>query len=146
MKSVVTFLVLVLLIATTQLHAEEKVGVLLMHGKWGTSLPRSPIGKLAEALESEGYLVAAPDMPWSRDRGYDKTYEESMSEIDEIVKELRNRGATKIVVGGHSIGANAALGYGARREGLAGILAIAPGHIPEVKGYQNKIDNDWLVP
>jgi dienelactone hydrolase len=123
--------------------AEEKVGVLLMHGKWGTSLPNSPIGKLAKSLEEKGFLVSAPEMTWSRERGYDKTFDESMQEIDEKVEELKKRGASKIVVGGHSMGANAALAYGARREGLSGIIAIAPGHLPEVSKFQNSINNDW---
>jgi pimeloyl-ACP methyl ester carboxylesterase len=130
--------------AQVQVRAEEKLGVLLMHGKWGTSLPGSPIGDLANSLEKKGFLVSAPaNMPWSRERKYDKTFDESMMEINERVEELRKRGATKIVVGGHSIGANGALGYGARRDGLSGILAIGPGHIPEDKAFQNKIDNDW---
>jgi pimeloyl-ACP methyl ester carboxylesterase len=143
MKAVITFLVLVLTISATPLRAEEKVGVLLMHGKWGTSLANSPIGKLANFLDEKGFLVSAPDMPWSQERGYDKTFDELMMEVDEKVEGLRKRGAIKIVVGGHSMGANVALGYGARRDGLSGILAIAPGHIPEVNGFQNKIDNDW---
>lgn len=94
MKSVITLLVFILCIGTTPLQAAEKVDVLLMHGKWGTSFPKSPIGKLTNALERKGFLVLAPDMPWSRERGYDKTFEESMTEIDEKVEELRKKGAT----------------------------------------------------
>lgn len=143
MKSLIASMLLVFFSFATSLYAEEKIGVVLMHGKWGTSLPNSPVGGLTEFLSENGFLVSSPDMPWSRDRGLDKSYEDSMNEIDEIVNELRSKGATKIVVGGHSIGANAALGYGASRDGLAGILAIAPGHIPDVKGFQRKMDNDW---
>jgi pimeloyl-ACP methyl ester carboxylesterase len=143
MKSVITFLALALTIIANPLKAEDKIGVLLMHGKWGTSLPNSPVGKLANSLEKKGFIVSAPDMPWSRERKYDKTFDESMMEIDRRVEELRKRGATKIVVGGHSMGANVALGYGARRDGLSGILAIAPGHVPEANEFQNQIDNDW---
>ena len=66
-----------------------------------------------------------------------------MLEIDKYVAELKSKGAKKIVVGGHSVGANAAIGYGARRNGLAGILAIAPGHIPEVRGFQSRMDHDY---
>jgi pimeloyl-ACP methyl ester carboxylesterase len=47
------------------------------------------------------------------------------------------------VVGGHSLGANAALGYGARREGLPGILAIAAGHTIDGDGFHNLIDYDY---
>jgi len=82
-------------------------------------------------------------MPWSRARKYDKSFDESMLEIDEHIAALKKRGATRIVVGGHSMGANAALGYAARRDGLAGILAIAPGHVPEINAVQEKLDHDW---
>lgn len=107
------------------------IGVVLMHGKWGGALPQSPVGKLKAKLEEKGFMVVAPEMPWSHTRYLDKSYEDSMAEIDAAVAELKAKGATRIVVGGQSMGANAALGYGARRDGLAGILAIAPGHVPE---------------
>ena len=143
MKQLYALMILVLAIIATPVKADDKLGVVLMHGKWGTARPSSPIGQLASALENKGFLVSAPDMAWSRNREYDKTFDESMLEIDKAVAELKSKGATKIVVGGHSIGANAALGYGARRDGLAGILAIAPGHLPEVSGFQAKLDDDW---
>ena len=143
MKSIITLLVFTLCLSVNTIQAAEKVGVLLMHGKGGTSRPKSPIGKLSGFLEGKGFLVSAPNMAWSRDRRYDKTFEESMTEIDGEVKKLIKKGASKIVVGGHSLGANAALGYGARYGGLAGILAIAPGHIPEVSEFQNLMGNDW---
>lgn len=107
------------------------VGVVFMHGKWGGPAAKSPVGKLKAALEEAGFEVVTPVMPWSRNRYLEKGYDESMGEIDEAVAELKSRGVTKIVVGGHSMGANAAIGYGARRDGLAGILAVAPGHVPD---------------
>ncbi len=143
MKSIITLLIFTICLNANTIQASEKVGVLLMHGKGGTSQPNTPIGKLSSFLEGKGFLVSAPNMPWSRDRGYDKTYEESMAEIDGEVKKLIKKGASKIVIGGHSMGANAALGYGARYEGIAGILAIAPGHVPEGSAFQNLIGNDW---
>jgi len=90
--------------------AGEKIGVVLMHGKNRTASEKSPIGKLAYALEVADFIVVAPDMPWSRSRGFDRTYAETMAEIDRAVANLKDKGATKIVVGGHSLGANAALG------------------------------------
>ena len=126
------------------LSAEEKVGVILMHGKGRTANPKSPVGKLTGVLKRAGFLVLAPEMPWSRSRIWDLSYEDSMTEIDGYVEQLKSSGAKFIVVGGHSIGANAAIGYGARRNGLAGILAIAPGHVPEVKGFQKRMENDYL--
>lgn len=41
------------------------------------------------------------------------------------------------------MGGNAALGYGARREGLAGIMVIAPGHTPSCGRFQNAVNVDY---
>lgn len=136
-------LVLLLFIISTPLQAQDKLGIVLMHGKMGSASSGSPVGELADYLRGKDIIVLAPDMPWSGDRQFDKSYEDSMLEIDELVNKLKAQGATKIVVGGHSIGANAAIGYGSKREGLAGILAIAPGHVPELGGYQNRIGHDY---
>jgi esterase/lipase len=127
----------------TPAFSAVKIGVVLMHGKTGTAKPKSFIGPLIAKLKEAGILVEAPDMSWSRSRYLAKFYEESMAEIDAAVGRLKKRGATKIVVGGHSMGANAALGYGARREGLAGIIAIAPGHVPDLKVFQKTIKYEY---
>lgn len=130
-------------LAAPAAHAADKVGVVLLHGKNTTSDRSSPISPLIASLKGSGFLVVAPDMPWSRYRGLDKDYEQAMAEIDAAVSGLKSEGATKIVVGGHSMGANAALGYGARRDGLAGIVAIAPGHVPDAPGFQQLIGEDY---
>ena len=143
MKLLLTSIFLLLSTTITPLHAQDKIGVILMHGKWGTASDSSPVGGLADFLRSKGLLISTPDMPWHRERMLDKTYENSMLEIDAAVKTLKEKGATKIVVGGHSMGANAAIGYGATRSGLTGILAVAPGHVPDIGGYQKRIDHDW---
>jgi dienelactone hydrolase len=105
-------------------------GVVLMHGKFGTA--GAFLDGLKSALEREGAIVVTPEMPWSLRRIYDASYEDAMIEIDHAVQELQQQGATKIVVGGHSMGANAALGYAARRDGLAAVLALAPGHPQDI--------------
>ena len=143
MRILISSILLALSTAITPLYAQDKVGIVLMHGKYGTASDSSPVGELAQYLRSNDMIVITPDMPWHRERVLDKNYEDSMLEIDAAVKALKSKGATKIVVGGHSMGANAATGYGTLRDGLAGILAIAPGHVPELQGYQNRIDNDW---
>jgi pimeloyl-ACP methyl ester carboxylesterase len=123
--------------------AADRVGVVLMHGKTGTAATKSPVGRLAASLRRAGFLVSTPNMPWSRSRNVAKDYEGSMAEIDTAVAGLKKRDASKIVVGGHSMGGNAALGYGARREGLAGIMVIAPGHAPSRGGYQMSLGVDY---
>lgn len=104
-------------------------GVVLLHGKGGS--PTSMIEGLAESLREEGALVEAPELPWSRRRMYDATYDQAMAEIDLAVQKLKWAGATRVVIAGHSLGANAAIGYAARREGLFAVIALAPGHLPE---------------
>jgi pimeloyl-ACP methyl ester carboxylesterase len=105
------------------------LGIVLIHGKGGT--PTTGIEGLHVALKREGALVEAPEMPWSARRIYDATFDDAMKEIDAAADKLRKAGATKIAVVGHSLGANAAIGYGARRKNLHGVVALAPGHLPE---------------
>ncbi len=124
-------------------RTDDRIGVVVMHGKSASAAAWSPVGRLAIALQDAGFLVAAPDMPWSKGRGFDRTFAQSMAEIDAAVEGLRARGAKRIVVGGHSMGAAAALGYAARRPDIAGILAIAPGHFIDIRGYQRRVGHDY---
>jgi pimeloyl-ACP methyl ester carboxylesterase len=105
------------------------LGIVLIHGKGGT--PTTMIEGLHVALKQEGALVEAPEMPWSARRIYDATYDQAMKEIDAAAERLKKAGAKKIAVIGHSLGANAAIGYAARRKGLHAVVALAPGHLPE---------------
>lgn len=115
---------------------DGEVGVVLLHGKKG--IVPGAVGSLAQKLKGAGYLVATPEMPWSRNRIYGASYEDAMSEIDGAAEGLRKKGARKIVVGGHSLGGNAAVGYAARRSGLAGIIVLAPGQTPELPRWREK--------
>ena len=110
------------------------IGLVLMHGKGGQ--PESNIASLAAALEAQGAKVLRPRMAWSGRRGeptsYSVDYDTAIRAIEPAIAELRRSGATKIVVAGQSIGANAAIGYGARHgKALQGVIAIAPGHTPD---------------
>jgi len=113
---------------------EACVGVVLLHGKTGQ--PRVVGLGVVEPLRQAGFLVEAPEMPWSRDRYIDRTYDEALAEIDQAVARLAAKGATKIVIAGHSMGADAALAYGARHGNIAGIILLAPGHIPDFPAFQ----------
>ncbi len=106
-------------------------GIVYLHGKGGW--PGAFNGGILSALRDEGALVATPEMPWSFHRRYAATYDQAMAEIDAAVAGLKAKGARRIVIIGHSLGANAAIGYAARRSNeLAGVVALAPGHLPEV--------------
>jgi pimeloyl-ACP methyl ester carboxylesterase len=123
-------LCLLLLIATAvQAAGLQGVGVVFLHGKgvWAGAFD----GGIPAALETEGAVAVSPEMPWSLTRIYGATYEEAMREIDAAVAGLKGRGARRIVIIGHSLGANAAIGYAARRQEVAAVVALSPGHLPE---------------
>lgn len=126
---------LLLLGLVSPLAAADKIGLVLMHGKLST--PSKPFDTLASQLEAEGVLIETPEMPWSKSREYNASYEQAMDEINASVKRLRDRGATRVVVGGHSMGAAAALIYGARHP-VDGLVLLALGHSPQSSSLQNR--------
>ena len=125
-------LTVALCVAAAAAEAQQKIGVVLMHGKLGVPLGVSDkngpgVGaQLIEALKGAGYLVAAPEMCWSRRRGFDKPRDQCLAEIDQAIAGLKAQGATAIVVGGQSLGGHAALSYGASHAGLLGVIGLAP--------------------
>jgi pimeloyl-ACP methyl ester carboxylesterase len=120
--------------AATNLHG---LGVVYLHGK--ASWAGAANGGILSALEDEGALIAEPEMPWSFHRRYDATYNQALGEIDAAVAGLKAKGATRIIIIGHSLGANAAIGYAARHPDLAGVVALAPGHLPEQDGMRSYV-------
>jgi dienelactone hydrolase len=128
-------------------RADGKIGIVLMHGKLGAPLGttslvgnKTPLGgRLVADLKSAGYLVATPEMCWSGRRGFDKPYEECLTEIDAAVADLKTHGASAIVVAGLSLGGNAALAYGATRPGLMGVIAYGPADDPKSKAIRPEI-------
>jgi pimeloyl-ACP methyl ester carboxylesterase len=123
------------LVAPAQSASLQGVGVVFLHGKG--AWPGAGDGGILSTLAEEGALVAAPEMPWSFNRKYGATYEQAMAEIDAAAAGLKAQGATRIVVIGHSLGANAAIGYAARHPELAAVVAMAPGHLPEAEGLRS---------
>ncbi len=112
-------------------------GVVLMHGKWGDS---STVRPVAEALRHAGFLVDTPTMPWAGNRLYDRGYDEAMAEIDAAAARLTARGARRIVIAGHSLGASAAFRYASlHRPGVVAAVLIAPAPNPDSPGLQAKV-------
>lgn len=126
-------------------QAESKnVGIVLIHGKWGN--PTGNIKSLADALRSNGYRVATPLMPWSVKRGYDKPYQEAISELDEIVAIFKNRGISRVFVIGTSFGANGSIAYAAYgKHPIDGVVAIAPGHIIDLPRFSKIYSKDVSI-
>lgn len=86
----------------------------MLHGKSPSSSSDPYFGAMRGSLERQGWLVTFPDMPWSRYRYLDGNWDQAMSEIDDHVNALKNKGANKIVLIGHSMGVPAAMSYAAR--------------------------------
>jgi esterase/lipase len=108
--------------------ASQEVGVVLLHGKWGRPQNVIPLGR---QLQSAGYLVSTPEMPWSARRLYDADYAAALKEVEKHVRELRSRGARRVVVAGQSMGANAAVAYASSGLDVDGLVLMSPGHFPE---------------
>jgi dienelactone hydrolase len=128
-RKVIFFILIVMFVTVPVCEAGSKIGIVLMHGKNGG--PATPsVKQLASRLEFEGFIVITPEMPYSKARQYDKSCEDTTAEIDAAIAELKKRGANKIFIAGHSLGANVALYY-ATMKTVDGVLTIAPGHRPE---------------
>src|SRR6185503_7335076 len=108
--------------------APQDTGIVLMHGKWGAPRPLIPV---ARELESKGYRVSVPEMAWSGRRLYDVDYPAALAEVAREVEKLRGQGAKRVVVAGHSMGANAAVAYAMSNLPADAIVLLAPGHTPE---------------
>lgn len=127
------------LVTSLVFAAPSDVGIILMHGKWDQHPFHTTA--LASALEGQGYRVEQPTMTWGGARNYDADYTETLQEIDALAKKLREAGAKRILVGGMSFGANGAIAY-ASRHPVDGILAIAPGHLPDNPAWIKKMKPD----
>jgi pimeloyl-ACP methyl ester carboxylesterase len=111
----------------------ERLGVILLHGKLDDPLERrAGLDMLAANLLAAGHAIALPSMPWS-DRGWltiDRDVPTSLAMIDRLATQLMLHGARRIVLVGHSLGADVALSYAVSRRDVAGLVMAAPSHTP----------------
>ncbi len=116
----------------TPAHAQRfKYGLALLHGKIdqveGHLLP------LATLARERGHEAETPNLPWSRSRYLAANWEAALTQTSQAVNALRIKGARRIVLVGHGIGAILAMSYfvntHSNRLGLIhGLVAIGPGH------------------
>lgn len=113
--------------APAQAQSRE-CAVVVLHGKWGNPQYISFFGrKLRPVCEFESI-----EMPWSQRRNYDADYAAALAEVDRQVQAFRQQGYKRVVVAGHSFGANAALAYMATIGQADAVVALAPGHVPDL--------------
>ena len=102
----------------------NKIGIVIMHGKGGS--PTRLVAELASSLQNQGFLVANLEMPWSSKRDYDVSVPVAEQQVEVALNELRDKGAGKLFVAGHSQGGLFALYFGNKHK-VDGVIAIAPG-------------------
>ncbi|MDI1340253.1 alpha/beta fold hydrolase [Polaromonas sp.] len=119
-----------LALATAPVAAQERIGVLMLHGKNPGSNMDPNFSPLKGTFERQGWLATVPDMPWSRGRYLDGGLDKAMAEIGGHIKSLRDQGATKIVIIGHSMGVPTGMAYAARGGDVDALVGLAPGHAP----------------
>ena len=93
-KTVAFCLMIFFLLMPALCSAEGKIGVVLMHGKSDTP---EILDAVKTALSSAGFLVETPEMPWSKFRYIDATYDQALYQIDSVIALLKSRGANRIV-------------------------------------------------
>lgn len=119
------------------LSQSKACAVVVMHGKWGNPQYISFFGRKLEPY----CAFKSIEMPWSQRRNYDKPYEGALDEIAAQVQVFRNEGYQRVLLAGHSFGANAAMAYMARIGDVDGVIALAPGHVPKYM-YDHNIGRD----
>lgn len=107
-----------------------RLGAVLLHGKWDR--PEGAIAPLADALREAGVNVLTPPCTWSPRRHYDRSFASALAEASAEVSWLRARGCQHVILGGHSLGANAALACAARHASVDALLMVTPGHLPDL--------------
>jgi pimeloyl-ACP methyl ester carboxylesterase len=119
----------------------ERLGVILLHGKLGDPLERrAGLDALAANLLAAGHAIALPSMPWS-DRGWltiDRDVPAALLLIDRLA-------AARLVLVGHSLGADVALAYAVSRRAVAGLVMAAPSHTPAALAAHDAAMRDSLA-
>lgn len=127
LRTVAALLLGAMLLTAPIAHAAEKVcAVVALHGKW--SNPRD-IALFADRLAPLCDYKSL-EMPWSKRRDYDAPYPAALQDIQQQVAAFRAQGYRRVVLAGHSFGANAALAYMAEIGDADAIVPLAPGHSP----------------
>lgn len=129
---------LIALVAGSAAAQEQKAcALVLMHGKWHN--PRD-FGFFGGKIEPTCDYKSI-EMPWSKNRNYDEPYPVALAQIKVQVDEFRKGGYKRVILVGHSFGANAALAYMAEIGNADGVIVLAPGHAP-LYMYNNGIGKD----
>jgi dienelactone hydrolase len=115
------FVSLLMVVVVNAAQAQD-MGVVVLHGMRGL-----PMQSLVSSLEAAGFLASSPELPWSRQRNHDRSYDQALAEVGDAVEKMKRRGAKRLVIVGYSMGSGAALDFAAIHRNLAGVVVMAPG-------------------
>jgi len=108
-------------------QAQDKAcAIVLLHGKWGNP---QYVSFFARKLDPP-CVHKSLEMPWAERRAYDVPYAQALQEIAAQVKAFREMGYQRVLLAGHSFGANAAIAYMTEYADVDGIISMAVGHTP----------------
>ena len=96
--------------------------LVLMHDRGGSAAPMAALGRKLQA----SCMVKAVEMPWSQRRADDKDLGGAWQEVTRHIRELRQQGYKRVLVGGAGFGANAAMAYAGVVGDSDGVVALAP--------------------
>ena len=115
------------LVMNVTIAGQKDCAIVVMHGKWGNasslSFFSSRLTDLCDYKEIE--------LPWSKNRLYDKSYLDAINEIHLQVNNFRAADYKRVLLSGHSFGANATLAYLNIYDDIDGAILLAPGHTPK---------------
>lgn len=131
-------------------QADSKTcAIVLLHDRGG-----SPQSLVAFGRKLAATCAARPvEMAWSQRRANDKDLPGSWQEIAKHVKDLRQQGYTRVMVGGFGFGANAAMAYTEAVGDLDGVVVLAPqadapgiGPLPKTAaGLRQHVPSLWVL-
>lgn len=116
-------------------------GFLLLHGKGaGPNYPACAMIPLHKQMVANGVLADYVANSWSLGRLYQQPFEDSIADVHQGIDRLVKRGATRIHIVGHSLGANVALFYATQFSNFKSIVCLAPAHNTHLAKF-----NQWSL-
>ena len=104
-------------------QADSKAcALVLMHDRGGSAAPMAALGRKLQA----SCTAKAVEMPWSQRRANDKDLPGAWQEITRHIREMRQQGYKRVLLGGVGFGANAAMAYAGAVGDADGVVALAP--------------------
>jgi len=115
--------------------AQERIGIVLLHGIGATGASMEP---LAARWRAQGWQVVTPDLPYGGPAAFSRPVAEGERVVREALQRLRREGAQKLVLAGFSIGGFFAA-HVASRERVDALVAIAPNGGADMKRLEDEV-------